>query len=103
MKPGKKITFGKLDFIAARFGDLRLQELEPTEKQEERSLQIRAVTAGLEEVVDGGPLAIARHLSHHGQLFSEPDQEHGLDATLYLRKIRDPIPMADPATDRTPS
>ena len=40
MWPGMGIVFGKLDFIANRFGDLCLQEPEPTEWEEEQSLQI---------------------------------------------------------------
>jgi hypothetical protein len=40
MQPGMRIVFGKLDFIVDRFGDLRLQEPEPTEREEEQSLQI---------------------------------------------------------------
>jgi hypothetical protein len=31
MRPGTRITFGKFDFIANWFGDLCLQEPEPTE------------------------------------------------------------------------
>ena len=31
MRPGTRIVFGKLDFIADRFGDLCLQDPEPTE------------------------------------------------------------------------
>jgi hypothetical protein len=60
MQPGMRIVFGNLDFIAEQFGDLRLQEPEPIEREEEQSLQIRAFTAGLEKAIDGGPLAIAR-------------------------------------------
>jgi hypothetical protein len=52
MQPGKKITFSKLDFITDRFGDLHLQEPEPTKREEEQSLQICAFTDGLEEAVD---------------------------------------------------
>jgi hypothetical protein len=33
MQPGEKITFGKLDFIADWFGDLRLQQPEPTNRR----------------------------------------------------------------------
>jgi hypothetical protein len=33
-QPGKRITFGKIDFIADQFGDLCLQESEPTEEGE---------------------------------------------------------------------
>ena len=33
-QPGKRITFGKLDFITDQFGDLCLQEPEPTEEGE---------------------------------------------------------------------
>jgi hypothetical protein len=32
MRPGKKITFGKLDFMTDWFRDLRLQEPELTER-----------------------------------------------------------------------
>ena len=32
--PDKRITFGKLNFIADQFGDLCLQELEPAEEEE---------------------------------------------------------------------
>ena len=35
VQPGTRIVFGRLDFIANRFGDLRLQEPEPTEREEE--------------------------------------------------------------------
>ena len=38
MEPGMRIVFGKLDFIADRFRDLRLQEPELTEREEEQSL-----------------------------------------------------------------
>jgi len=48
---GKRITFGKLDFIADQFRDLCLQEPEPT-VEGEQSLQIRAFADGLEEAVD---------------------------------------------------
>jgi len=34
-QPGKRITFGKLDFIADQFRDLCLQEPEPTEEGEQ--------------------------------------------------------------------
>ena len=39
----------------------------------------------LEEAVDGGPLAIAHHLTYHGQLFAEPGREPRLDANLFAR------------------
>ena len=38
MEPGTRIVFGKLDFIVDRFGDLRLQEPKPTEREEEQYL-----------------------------------------------------------------
>ena len=38
MQPGTTIIFSKLDFNADRFEDLRLQEPEPTEREEEQSL-----------------------------------------------------------------
>jgi hypothetical protein len=65
MKPGTRIVFSKLDFIVDRFGDLRLREPELTER-EQQSLQIRAFAARLERAVNGGPLAIAHHLTCHG-------------------------------------
>jgi hypothetical protein len=34
-QPGKKVTFGKLDCIADQFGDLCLQEPEPTKEGEQ--------------------------------------------------------------------
>jgi hypothetical protein len=95
MQPGTRIIFNKLDFIADRFGDLRSQEPELTEREEEQSLQIRGFAAGLEKAVDEGPLAIARHLTRHGRLFVEPGQEPRLNATLFLRKIGDPVPITD--------
>jgi hypothetical protein len=58
MQPGEKITFGKLDFIANQLGNLCLQELEMLQREEEWSLPVRAFSARLEEVVDGGLLAI---------------------------------------------
>jgi hypothetical protein len=53
----------------------------------------------LEEVVDGGPVAIAHHLTRYAQLLAKPDKEHSLNATLFLRKIRDLVPMADTTPD----
>jgi len=67
-EPGKKITFGKLDFITDQFGDLCLQALGPTEGGEQ-SLQIRAFAAGLGEAVDTGPDTLARYLKHYAHLF----------------------------------
>jgi hypothetical protein len=91
MRPGTRIVFGKLNFITNRFGDLRLHEPGPTEREEEQSLQIRAFVTGLEEAVDGGPLTITCHLTHYGQVFAEPGQEPRLNATLFFRKIGDPV------------
>jgi hypothetical protein len=99
MQSGMRSVFGKLDFIVDRFGDLCLQEPEPTEREEEQSLQIRAFAAGLEKAIDGGPLAIARHLTRHCQLFTEPGQEPRLNATLFFRKIGDPVLTMDAVPD----
>jgi hypothetical protein len=99
MQSGMRIVFVKLDFIVDRFGDLHLQEPELTEREEEQSLQIHAFAAGLEKAIDGGPLAIARHLTRHGQLFTEPGQEPRLNATLFFRKIGDPVPTMDVVPD----
>ena len=99
MQPGARIIFGKLDFIADRFRDLRLQQPEPTEREEEQSLQIQAFANGLDKAVDGGLLAIALHLTRHGQLFAELGQEPRLNATLFLRKIRDPVLTTDTVPD----
>jgi hypothetical protein len=49
--------------------------------------------------VDGGSVAIARHLTRYAQLLAKPDREHSLDTTLFLHKIRDLVPMADTAPD----
>jgi hypothetical protein len=65
MRPGTGIVFGKLDFIADWFRDLRLLEPEPAEREEEQSLQIHPFTTRLEETIDGGPLTIAHHLARH--------------------------------------
>ena len=54
---------------------------------------------GLEEAIDGGPLAITHHLTHHDQLFIEPGQEPRLNATLFLRKIEDLVPTTDMEPD----
>jgi hypothetical protein len=67
-QPSKRITFGKLDFIADQFGDLCLQEPEPIEEGEQ-SLQIRAFATGLEEAVEAGPDALAVYLKRYAHLF----------------------------------
>ena len=94
-----RIIFGKLNFIVDQIGDLRLYEPERTEWEEEQSLKIQAFTAGLEEAIDGGPHAIACHLTRHAWHFVQPGQEPRLNTTLFLRKIRDSIPKTDMVPD----
>jgi hypothetical protein len=65
---GKRITFGKLDFIADQFRDLCLQEPEPTE-EEEQFLQIPTFATGLEEAVDVGPDVLMVYLKCYAHLF----------------------------------
>jgi hypothetical protein len=49
--------------------------------------------------MDRGLLAIAHHLACHGKLFVEPGREPRLDANLFLRKIRDPVPTTNMEPD----
>ena len=46
MRPGMRIVFDKLDFIVDQFVALRLHDREPTEREEEQSLQICAFATG---------------------------------------------------------
>jgi hypothetical protein len=96
VRPGERITFGKLDFIADQFGDLHLQECEPNKQEEEPSLQIRAFATGLEEAVDAGPHAIGDHLARYDQLFAKAGQERELDATFHICKVTDLVPVIEP-------
>lgn len=68
MQPSEKITIGKLNFITDRLGNLRLQEPESPKEEEARPPLVHAFVAGLEEAVDGGPIAIAHHLTQHAHV-----------------------------------
>ena len=100
-QPGKRITFGKLDFIADQLRDLCLQEPEPAEEGEQ-SLQIRAFTAGLEEAVDTGPDALLKYLKRYAHIFVEDGQEgepvptFHISKTMDLDSASDPIPIVTP-------
>jgi hypothetical protein len=82
MQSSEKITFGSVDFIANRFGDLHLQEPE-SPVEEEQPPPICAFFAGLEEVVDVRPRALAQHLNHYGHdIFTKLGRKSDLKAIL---------------------
>ena len=85
MQPGEKISFGKLDFIADQLENLHLQELETPEQEEERSPPFCAFVAGLEESVDAGPLALARHLTRHAYVLAEAGRDHELNVSDLMK------------------
>jgi hypothetical protein len=61
---------------------LHLQEPELL-VEEEQPPSICAFFAGLEEVVDVGPCALAQHLNHYGRyIFTKLGQENDLEAIL---------------------
>jgi hypothetical protein len=68
MQPSEKITFGKLNFITDRLGNLRLQEPESPEEEEARPPLVHAFVARLEEAMDGGPLTFTHHLTRHAHI-----------------------------------
>lgn len=58
---------GDLHFITDWFRDLHLQEPKPSMEEEEQPPPVYAFFAGLDEVVDAGPRALARHLNRYGR------------------------------------
>ena len=94
-QPGKRITFGKLDFIADQFGDLCLQVPGLTEGGEQ-SLQIRAFAAELGEATDTGPDTLARYLKRYAHLFVEDGREGEPVPTFYISKTTDFNSASDP-------
>ena len=92
---GKRITFGKLDFMADQYTDLCLQEPEPT-KEGEQSLQIHAFTAGLEEAMDAGPNILAVYLKGYTHLFIEDGREGEVVPTFHISKTTDLDSASDP-------
>jgi hypothetical protein len=96
-QPGKRITFGKLDFIADQFGDLCLREPEPTEKGEQ-SLRICAFAARLEEDVDAGPDPLRRYLRRYAHLFVEDGREGEPVPTFHTSKTTDLDSASNPTS-----
>ena len=55
--------------------------------------------AGLEEDVEGGPLALACHMSLYAwDVFVEASQEHLLDMMFKIQKDPNWVPNIDPST-----
>ena len=96
MQSGSKITFGSLNFILDRFGDLHLREPEPPVEEKEQPPLICAFFAGLEEAMDVGPRALAQHLNHYGRdVFTKLGREHDLEAILGLWEDPNWVPRSD--------
>jgi hypothetical protein len=74
--PGTMISFGRLDYIANQLGNLHLQDPNPV-MQEEQLHPLCKVLAGLENTVDVGAPALARHMDLHAwNVFVEFCLEH---------------------------
>ena len=83
IQPGGRITFGDLDFIADRFKDLQLQELEPPVEEKEQPPLVCAFFAGLDEAMGAGPRALGQHLNcYNRDVFTKISYKHDLNAVL---------------------
>ena len=65
MQLGDQLTMVSLDFIADQLGNLHLQDPEPPVQEEEQQPAIYTFLAGIKDIMEGRPLALAHHMDHH--------------------------------------